>query len=175
MPVTYSSIWKTSIPNSSFTYHKSISNTNTKYRTAAGLIYSLLKCLFTYLLHHLLTTRPTTLRQITWLFVVQFSLRAYSAYLLIYLLNITEWPSPRYYRVPRYFFTVHTVAQYLWYRQTLVHLHQNWAHCSPYHFATLLTYIFSYSKHSCSSNVMWQNDKCNCRVISEVFSRWLIY
>jgi len=38
-----------------------------------------------------------SLQEITWLFIAQFNLRAYSTYLLIYLLNITEQPSPWYY------------------------------------------------------------------------------
>jgi len=60
-----------------------------------------------------------SLQEITWLFIAQFNLRAYSTYLLIYLLNITEQPSPWYYWVPKYFFMVHTVVQNCWYRPTL--------------------------------------------------------
>jgi len=35
----------------------------------------------------------------------------YSIYVPIYLLYVTGRPSPRYYRMPRYLFTVYTLAQ----------------------------------------------------------------
>jgi len=51
----------------STSYHKSTVFQIQIQNTAPGLIYSLLKCLFTYLCHHLLTYYTTSLREITWL------------------------------------------------------------------------------------------------------------